>query len=71
VREAEFDREIEKMVHLPARDQEKILRIASSMVRSLLKTPIEALKDEPDASRRLDRAEAARHLFGLDRTHPD
>lgn len=67
VREAEFDTEIEKMGHLAEGDREKIRRIAASMVRSLLKTPTEALKDEPDASRRLDRAEAARHLFGLDR----
>ena len=67
VRETEFDREIQKMAHLSERDQEKILRVASSMVRSLLKTPTEALKEEPDASRRLDRAEAVRHLFGLDR----
>jgi glutamyl-tRNA reductase len=59
------------MAHLSERDQEKIRRIASSMVRSLLKTPIEALKEEPDASRRLDRAEAARHLFGLDHPRKD
>ncbi len=71
VREAEFDSEIEKMGHLADGDREKIRRIAASMVRSLLKTPTEALKDEPDASRRLDRAEAARHLFGLDRKPKD
>lgn len=71
VREAEFDREIEKMAHLPEGDREKIRRIAASMVRSLLKGPTEALKDEPDAARRLDRAEAARHLFGLDRPRKD
>jgi len=71
VREAEFDKEIEKMAHLPEGDREKIRRIAASMVRSLLKGPTEALKDEPDAARRLDRAEAARHLFGLDRVKKD
>jgi glutamyl-tRNA reductase len=71
VREAEFDREIEKMAHLSERDQEKLRRIASSMVRSLLRTPTDALKDEPDASRRMDRAEAARHLFDLDRLRKD
>jgi len=71
VREAEFDREIGKMAHLSEGDQEKIRRIAASMVRSLLRNPTEALKDEPDASRRMDRAEAARHLFGLDRPRKD
>lgn len=71
VRETEFDSEIEKMGHLSEGDREKIRRIAASMVRSLLKRPTEALKDEPDASRRLDRAEAARHLFGLDKPRND
>jgi glutamyl-tRNA reductase len=71
VREAEFDREVAKMAHLSEGDQEKLRRIAASMVRSLLRNPTEALKDEPDASRRMDRAEAARHLFGLDRPRKD
>jgi len=69
--EAEFDREVAKMAHLSEGDQEKLRRIAASMVRSLLRNPTEALKDEPDASRRMDRAEAARHLFGLDRPRKD
>lgn len=66
VREAEFDREIEKMAHLAPADRERIRRIAASMVRSLLRHPTETLKEEPDPARRLERAEAARHLFKLD-----
>ncbi|MBI4912274.1 MAG: glutamyl-tRNA reductase [Acidobacteria bacterium] len=67
IREAEFDEPLARMVHLSEADRKKIQVMASSMVRSLLRTPTEAIKDEPDPGRRLDRAETARHLFGLDR----
>jgi glutamyl-tRNA reductase len=66
IREAEFDRQLEKMTNIPEGDREKIRLMAQSMVRSLLRRPTEAIKDEPDPGRRLDRAEAARHLFDLD-----
>ena len=65
VREAEFDQQLEKMTHIAAGDREKIRLMAQSMVRSLLRRPTEAIKEEPDPGRRLDRAEAARHLFDL------
>lgn len=71
VREAEFDRQLEKFTHIPEHDREKIRLMAQSMVRSLLRRPTEAIKDEPDASRRMDRAEAVRYLFDLDGTSKD
>lgn len=66
IREADFDRHLEKMTHIAEADREKIRLMAQAMVKSLLRRPTEAMKDEPDPGRRLDRAEAARHLFDLD-----
>ena len=66
IRESDFDRQLEKMTHISGGDREKIRLMAQSMVRSLLRHPTEAIKDEPDPGRRLDRAEAVRHLFDLD-----
>jgi glutamyl-tRNA reductase len=66
VRAAEFDQKLELMTHIAPADREKIRLMAQSMVRSLLRRPTEAIKEEPDPGRRLDRAEAARHLFDLD-----
>ncbi|MBL0311270.1 MAG: glutamyl-tRNA reductase [Holophagaceae bacterium] len=66
IREADFDRHLEKMTHIAKEDREKIRLMAQAMVKSLLRRPTEAIKDEPDPGRRLDRAEAARHLFDLD-----
>lgn len=66
IREAEFDRALEKLAHLAPADREKIRLMAQSMVRSLLRRPTEALKEEKDPALRLERAEAAQVLFGLD-----
>lgn len=66
IRESDFDRQLEKMTHIDAKDREKIRLMAQAMVKSLLRRPTEAIKDEPDPGRRLDRAEAARYLFDLD-----
>jgi len=66
IRETEFDRQLEKMTSIPEGDREKIRLMAQSMIRVLLRHPTEAIKGEPDPGRRLDRAEAARHLFDLD-----
>ena len=66
IREAEFDRGLEKMGHLSPGDREKIRLMAQSMVRSLLRRPTEALKEADDPARRLERAEAAQHLFDLE-----
>jgi glutamyl-tRNA reductase len=65
IREAEFDEQLQKMAHLPEKDREKIRLMAQSMVRSLLRHPTEAMKNEPDPGRRMDRAEAVAHVFGL------
>ncbi len=66
IRESDFDRQLEKMTHIDENDREKIRLMAQAMVKSLLRRPTEAMKDEPDPGRRLDRAEAARYLFDLD-----
>ncbi len=66
IREAEFDRSLEKLNNLSPADREKIRLMAQSMVRSLLRRPTEALKEEKDPARRLERAEAAQVLFDLD-----
>lgn len=66
IREMEFDQRLNQLAHLPEADREKIRLMAQSMVRCLLRSPIDAIKDEPDPGRRLDRAEVARHLFNLD-----
>ena len=66
IREAEFDRSLEKLSHLTPADRDKIRLMAQSLVRSLLRRPTEALKEEADPTRRLERAEAAQYLFDLD-----
>lgn len=66
IREMEFDRPLEGMAHLSEKDRDKIKLMAAAMVRCLLRRPTDAIKEEPDPGRRLDRAETARHLFGLD-----
>lgn len=66
IREAEFDRSLERLSHLSPGDREKIRLMAQSMVRSLLRRPTEALKETDDPTRRLERAEAAQYLFDLD-----
>ena len=66
VREREFDQKLNQLTHIPEGDREKIRLMAQSMVRCLLRNPTDAIKDEPDPGRRLDRAEVARFLFDLD-----
>jgi glutamyl-tRNA reductase len=52
---------------LPPEDRERLRPLADSIVARLLHEPLRRLKAEKDPSRRLDRAEAVRHLFDLDR----
>ncbi len=66
IRAAEFDAALEKLSHIPPQDRERIRLMAQSMVRSLLRRPTEALKEEKDPALRLERAEAAKFLFDLD-----
>jgi glutamyl-tRNA reductase len=57
------DRELER---LPPAERERFRAFADSFSARLLHEPMRRLKDEPDASRKLDRVEAIRHLFRLD-----
>ncbi len=66
VREEEFDRQLTRFDGVAPEDREKIRLLAQSMVRSLLRKPTAALKEEPDPARRVERAEAIRHVFGLE-----
>jgi glutamyl-tRNA reductase len=66
IREREFDANLARFERVSPGDREKIRLLAQSMVRSLLRHPTAALKDEPDPARRVERAEAVRHVFGLE-----
>jgi len=57
------DRELERIA--PA-DRERFRAFADSIAAKLLHEPLRRLKSETDASRKLDRVEAVRHLFDLD-----
>jgi glutamyl-tRNA reductase len=56
----------EELARLPAADRERFRGFADAIASRLLREPLRKLKAEPDASRKLDRVEALRHLFGLD-----
>jgi glutamyl-tRNA reductase len=51
---------------LPAEERERFRAFADSIAGKLLHEPMRRLKAERDASRKLDRVEAIRHLFDLD-----
>jgi glutamyl-tRNA reductase len=57
------DRELER---LPPAERERFRAFADAFSARLLHEPLRRLKDETDASRKLDRVEAIRHLFRLD-----
>ncbi len=59
LRDAEVDR-------MPAADRERFRAFADAIANKLLHEPLRRLKSESDASRKLDRVEAVRHLFDLD-----
>lgn len=48
-------------------DRERMRPLADSIVAKLLHEPMRRLKGETDAARKIDRVEAVRHLFDLDR----
>ncbi len=56
-----------ELARLPAQERERFREFADSMTAKLLHEPMRRLKSESDASRKLDRVEAIRHLFDLDR----
>lgn len=55
-----------ELARLPEADRERFRAFADAIAAKLLHEPLRRLKSEADASRRLDRAEALRHLFDLD-----
>jgi glutamyl-tRNA reductase len=59
LRDAELER-------LPLQERERFRAFADAIASKLLHEPLRRLKAEPDASRKLDRVEAVRHLFDLD-----
>jgi len=56
-----------ELARLPEGERERFRVFADSIAAKLLHEPLRRLKAESDASRRLDRVEAVRHLFDLDR----
>jgi glutamyl-tRNA reductase len=58
------DGELER---LPTEERERLRPLADSMVARLLHEPLRRLKIEKDPAKRLDRVEAVRHLFDLDK----
>ena len=57
----------EELARLSPEDRERLRPFADSLAARLLHEPMRRLKTEPDPARRLDRVEAVRHLFDLDR----
>jgi len=58
------DRELERFAPV---ERERLRPLADSIVAKLLHEPMRRLKNETDAARKLERLEAVRHLFDLDR----
>jgi glutamyl-tRNA reductase len=56
-----------ELARIPEADRERFRAFADSIAAKLLHEPMRRLKSEEDASRKLDRVEAVRHLFDLDR----
>ncbi|HEV2064570.1 MAG TPA: glutamyl-tRNA reductase [Thermoanaerobaculia bacterium] len=56
-----------ELARLPAADRERLRGLADSIVAKLLHEPMRRLKSETDPRHKLDRVEAVRHLFDLDR----
>jgi glutamyl-tRNA reductase len=56
-----------ELARLPDAERERMRPIADSIVAKLLHEPMRRLKSEEDPSRKLERVEAIRHLFDLDR----
>lgn len=56
-----------ELARLSPEDRERLRPLADSIVAKLLHEPMRRLKGETDSSRKIDRVEAVRHLFNLDR----
>jgi len=57
-----------ELARAPAAERERLRPVVEALAARLLHEPLRNLKSEGDPARRLDRVEAVRHLFGLDRT---
>jgi glutamyl-tRNA reductase len=55
-----------ELARIPEGERERYRAFADSIAAKLLHEPMRRLKSETDASRKLDRVEAVRHLFDLD-----
>jgi glutamyl-tRNA reductase len=51
----------------PAAERERLRGLLDAFSARILHEPTRRMKTEPDAARKLDRVEAVRHLFDLDR----
>jgi glutamyl-tRNA reductase len=56
-----------ELARIAPEDQERFRSFADSIAAKLLHEPLRRLKSESDPGRKLDRVEAVRHLFDLDR----
>lgn len=56
-----------EVARAPAAERERLRKFADALVARMLHEPLRRLKSEADAARRLERVEAIRHLFDLDR----
>jgi glutamyl-tRNA reductase len=56
-----------ELARVPAEERERFRSFADSIAAKLLHEPLRRLKSESDPGRKLDRVEAVRHLFDLDR----
>ena len=56
-----------ELARIAPADRERFRTFADAIASKLLHEPMRRLKAEPDASRKLDRVEAVRHLFDLDK----
>jgi glutamyl-tRNA reductase len=56
-----------ELARLSPEDRDRLRPLADSIVAKLLHEPMRRLKGEMDSARKIDRVEAVRHLFDLDR----
>ena len=56
-----------ELARLSPEERERMRPLAESIVAKLLHEPMRRLKNEEDPARKLERVEAIRHLFDLDR----
>ncbi len=56
-----------ELARAPAADRERLREFADALAARLLHEPMRRLKSETDEGRKLERVEAIRHLFDLDR----